>query len=101
MPSTLNAKELLRQCDTAISVILIPLMRTLRASIEHRGAFVGGPQLLRVVARLVVAALLARVVDDRVRLDVAFFEFLHVGAQAGAQRRGEGGGLGGGGDGFA
>lgn len=76
-------------------------MRALGTRVKHRGTFVGGPQLLRVVARLVVAALLARVVDDRVRLDVAFFEFLHVGAQTGAQRRGEGRGLGGRGYGFA
>lgn len=60
-------------------------MRALRASVEDRATFVGGSQLLSVVARLGVAAFLARVVDDGVGLDLAFVELLHVGAQARAQ----------------
>jgi len=62
------------------SVVLVPLVRALRTSIEDRATFVGGSQLLGVVACLRVAALLTWVVDDGVGLDVALVVLLHVGA---------------------
>jgi hypothetical protein len=62
------------------SVVLIPLVRALRTSIEDCATFVGGSQLLGVVARLRVAALFTWVVDDGVGLDVALVVLLHVGA---------------------
>lgn len=68
------------------SVVLVPLVRTLRARVEDCAAFVGRAQLLGVVACLRVATLLARVVDDGVGLDLALVVFLHIGAEAGAER---------------
>lgn len=68
------------------SVVLVPLVRAFRARVEDRATFVGRSQLLGVVACLRVTAFLARVVDDCIGLDVALVEFLHVGAQAGAER---------------
>lgn len=83
------------------SVVFIPLVRTLRARVKDRAAFVGRAQLLSVVSCLRIAAFFTWVIDDRVGLDVAFFELLHVGAQACAQRGGERRGFGGGCDRFA
>lgn len=62
------------------SVVLVPLVRALGARVEDCAAFVGGSQLLGVVACLRVAALFARVVDDGVGLDLALVVLLHVGA---------------------
>jgi hypothetical protein len=62
------------------SVVLVPFMRALRASVEDRATLVGRSQLLGVVACLRVAAFLARVVDNGIGLDLALVIFLHVGA---------------------
>ena len=55
-------------------------MRALGARVEDCATFVGGSQLLGVVACLRVAALFTWVVDDGVGLNVALVELLHVGA---------------------
>lgn len=62
------------------SVVLVPLVRALGARVEDCATFVGGSQLLGVVACLRVAALFAWVVDDGVGLDLALVVLLHVGA---------------------
>jgi hypothetical protein len=76
-------------------------VRALGARVKDCATFVGRSQLLGVVACLRVAALFTWVVDDGVGLDLALVVLLHVGAEACAERRREGGGLGGCGDGFA
>ena len=74
LPSSINSRNLFR------SVVLVPLVRALGARVENCATFVGGSQLLGVVACLRVAALFTWVVDDGVGLDLALVVFLHVGA---------------------
>jgi len=73
----------LAQCCTS-SIVLIPFVRALRASVENRRALVGASQLLGIVSRLGVTAFVARSVDDSVSFYGTLVDFLNIGAEAGS-----------------